>query len=741
MKNNILYRFSINDLKIHKKDTLVISFTVFIISCIVMMMTLLTPLIHLQTQKENGTYNYSYEYLRSDENKRYQPEDLLNLTLIEQGQEKTIKDFPHCFLFTCGTTLNDEIMFDLQGDASIMATVLSQGRMPKNENELAVKETVLQRWGYDVQVNQSVTIAYIPENDDQDVIVKSFDIVGLLQESGMSEIVVSSLSHNQSDYSLYIKTHQDIENANDYGIEECNHLMDDVLGETWTLTMIQILIFIITFAIIYGLTVSSFEKKQKDYTLLRSIGATQRQIYYVIALQTIFLSVIPIILAMGLVYIISLLLPLLMTLPLTLSFSLSQMLWSAFIVLCISFMSYFLPAHSVTRKALTGSFDGQEFQYFYYQYKKRHNLHPFYLAWRQLISSKKKIIIKIVLIMIMTIIAMRIPGYIYINHETNQNNQSSEIVFRTAQYKTQKEMEKDFTKVMPYVSQMQSYRYISESDLNEYYFNQDIIDDSYEYIPSIYYDNNQLKDEYQYQAMDEGDIILSQNYLDHRGIDENIKTIRFIGKEYHVIDVIDYPDNMVILNQKDYQKQCLITPEFTYSETVLSFNDRKQRTQFLLDYAKDIAQLQKEYSYAAFLIIQPREEHIFTQTNIQRMILIVSMAIIYIYQMYFELYKQREDIGSYQLLGMTHREIESIYIYQSLIMIVIGFILGMIYNLLDLYYTFQSLYELQYVLSFDKMMIVIVFGLMIICIVFILSVLPLKRIVKNDAFTNKNVRE
>ena len=198
MKNNILYRFSINDLKIHKKDTLVISFTVFIISCIVMMMTLLTPLIHLQTQKENGTYNYSYEYLRSDENKRYQPEDLLNLTLIEQGQEKTIKDFPHCFLFTCGTTLNDEIMFDLQGDASIMATVLSQGRMPKNENELAVKETVLQRWGYDVQVNQSVTIAYIPENDDQDVIVKSFDIVGLLQESGMSEIVVSSLSHNHS---------------------------------------------------------------------------------------------------------------------------------------------------------------------------------------------------------------------------------------------------------------------------------------------------------------------------------------------------------------------------------------------------------------------------------------------------------------------------------------------------------------------------------------------------------------
>ena len=123
------------------------------------------------------------------------------------------------------------------------------------------------------------------------------------------------------------------------------------------------------------------------------------------------------------------------------------------------------------------------------------------------------------------------------------------------------------------------------------------------------------------------------------------------------------------------------------------------------------------------------------------MILIVSMAIIYIYQMYFELYKQREDIGSFQLLGMTHLEIESIYIYQSLIMIVIGFILGMIYNLLDLYYTFQSLYELQYVLSFDKMMIVIVFGLMIICIVFILSVLPLKRIVKNDAFTNKNVRE
>ena len=238
--------------------------------------------------------------------------------------------------------------------------------------------------------------------------------------------------------------------------------------------------------------------------------------------------------------------------------------------------------------------------------------------------------------------------------------------------------------------------------------------------------------------MDEGDIILSRTYLDNRGIDENIKTIRLIGKEYQVIDVIDDPDNMVILNQKDYQKQCLMTPEFVYSETVLSFDDRKQRTQFLLDYAKDIAQLQKEYSYDAFLFIQPREAHILNKTNIQRMILLVSIAIIYIYQMNFELYKQREDIGSYQLLGMTHREIESIYIYQSLMMIVIGFLLGLIYYLLDQYSTFQSL---NYVLSFDKMMIVIVFGLMMISIVFILSVLPLKRIVKNDAFTNKNIRE
>ena len=87
MKNNILYRFAINDLKIHKKDALVTALTVFVISCIVMLITLLTPLYSfLQIQQDNGTYNYFYEYLRSDENKRYQPEELLNITVIEQEQ-------------------------------------------------------------------------------------------------------------------------------------------------------------------------------------------------------------------------------------------------------------------------------------------------------------------------------------------------------------------------------------------------------------------------------------------------------------------------------------------------------------------------------------------------------------------------------------------------------------------------------------------------------------------------------
>lgn len=81
-----------------------------------------------------------------------------------------------------------------------------------------------------------------------------------------------------------------------------------------------------------------------------------------------------------------------------------------------TFLSYFIPARGVVRKVLSGNFDGLEFQYFYYQYKKSHYLKPSYLAWRQLMTLKKKVVIKVFLLSIASLFILRITGDIIIDN-------------------------------------------------------------------------------------------------------------------------------------------------------------------------------------------------------------------------------------------------------------------------------------------------------------------------------------
>ncbi len=119
---------------------------------------------------------------------------------------------------------------------------------------------------------------------------------------------------------MYIKTdfnpqtgdYQEIDNA-----EQC-HLYrsvspDDfggIITNNIHAVLIQLTIIIIAMTLLYGLILSSFEKREKDYTLLRNIGTTQRQIYYIIFIQVIILSCAPIIILMILIGIITFLVPL-----------------------------------------------------------------------------------------------------------------------------------------------------------------------------------------------------------------------------------------------------------------------------------------------------------------------------------------------------------------------------------------------------------------------------------------------
>ena len=80
-----------------------------------------------------------------------------------------------------------------------------------------------------------------------------------------------------------------------------------------------------------------------------------------------------------------------------------------------------MPARGATRRALSGSFESTEFQYFYYRYKKLHQMRPMYLGWRQLVNNKKQMIFKIIFVFIASLMMMSIIGdYIYGIHLTKQ---------------------------------------------------------------------------------------------------------------------------------------------------------------------------------------------------------------------------------------------------------------------------------------------------------------------------------
>ena len=63
----------------------------------------------------------------------------------------------------------------------------------------------------------------------------------------------------------------------------------------------------------------------------------------------------------------------------------------------------------------------------------------------------------------------------------------------------------------------------------------------------------------------------------------------------------------------------------------------------------------------------------------------LGTGIIYIYQLSYEILKQRETIGTYQLLGMRKFEIWRIYVYKSGMIALIGFVCAVYYHFADIY--------------------------------------------------------
>ena len=117
--------------------------------------------------------------------------------------------------------------------------------MPIKNHEIAIQETVLESFGYDKTLHQIVQIPYIGDEKNQ---VGEWEIVGLLEQTGDTAIVIGEPPSNQN-YQVYIdvKDGDKLDNAEKYGLVNTidKNAYIDMASLNVLVVMLQFVLFII----------------------------------------------------------------------------------------------------------------------------------------------------------------------------------------------------------------------------------------------------------------------------------------------------------------------------------------------------------------------------------------------------------------------------------------------------------------------------------------------------------------
>lgn len=726
MKDNILNKFALRDLKKHKKDTIAISLTILIISLIMMFISWITPVFlyknYLDYHRQYGKYTY-YGMFGDDE-------DLNHIQPVINGKTYQLDDLDVCYEYVQGETFTNSVLMNIEGNVDLLPIELIEGRFPQNENEITLSKTELKSWGYEEKLNQEIEIAYFC---NEKAIKKKYEVVGFIEASDETDnidflkcclIKDKDKTYSYGNVYIHLDNNQQIENSEELNLSNTSLLSFQVpdYDRNTFLMFIQVMITIISVAILYGITMAGLESKIKDYTLLRGMGMTNRQMNYIVLLQTLIISLLPSLIAMFIIFILSRIVTSYNDIPLP--FDLATMLMELIVVLVITLFSYFLPARKSLKRALTGSFDNQEHQYIYYRYKKLHKLNAFYLGYRQLMGVKRKSITRLILLFIATLF---ISSYIYPYFYPQENKRISQDINMKIYYyiddsdKSDILQKEDFEIYKPYASQILYTKILDSYDIKIFPYN----DDTQQY--------------YQLDNLKNGEAIVSNTYLEnqYKAYQEGDEII--IDEQTFIIKgIIKNNESICFVNEADFSQFNLEN----YLYVKIDFDNVSQRTAAFLNNYQEIGELKYTF-YGQYWF---DDEDIFEydnniiKPNLYDLLIGCVALFIFVYQYIFELFKQKEDIGSFQLLGFTKKEIGSIYFFKSLMIMSISFIIATLYQLEDIYRSYNIAQVLK-IFKVSVLAIPIFVVLMIMIIICLVSLLPIVIILNNSGLENKVLKE
>lgn len=731
MKSNILNHFAINDLKTHHKDTWISLITLITIALLCSLVVSLTPLFGniniIQHQQQYGSHDFhTQEKVTLDE--------INHMKININGHDVLLKDADIKYSYEQNRGYaSHEYSIDYVGhDLSILAISLKEGKLPENGEEIAVQESVLDWLGYEHQLNQTIEIPYY--HDEKGYLVGEWKVVGLLEPTGTTAILQGEAENELFNLFIDVKDGDTLENYYQYNLVKS--ISDDAYIGTRELdiliVMIEFVLFILGCIVLSGMTIAAFDNRKDDYALLRGVGATNRQLYYVVLIQSIILCLISLIVAGILSYGILKLMAIFVKTVIPIQFQLSRLSGVVFIIFLMTLISYFMPARGACRRALTGSFEGTEFQYFYYRYKKLHQMRPFYLGWRQLVNHKKQMIVKVFLIFITSLMMMSIASsqILSTNYQLNKNFLSQVAADNdiTLTYESLQDTainEKDFDVYNTYAQDIRYFRYF-DTEIDRY-------------VPRIYCFDEDIKKEFSIQDdLESGQIIVISGSSDT----ENKTEVIIQDKPYEIkSQIVAYEENLIIMSQLDYQQYADVDQ---YQSVKIYFTDIHQKTKGLIAFAKQNSQKQYNVSDSLFRVQRDYEYEYEDATHgipVVELCVIFVASVIYVYQLSYEILKQRETIATYQLLGWRKFEIWKIYAYKSSLIALLGLVFALYYHFADCFLKHGGNGEWKIFLTFTNFLKQTGPVLIWILILIVLSLTPIYAILKKDGLENKNMRE
>ncbi len=753
---NINMKLACHELKHNKQDSKATIFMATIIFVLLLSMAILIPLYFKADSRKvldtNGHWIY-YNRSVSQENYRFLKKHNDQVAAISQ---EGLANYGQSFL----VVRVENNLSDLVNTKTII-----KGKFP-GPGEIAVSQEVLNKLDHSGKLGNIIKIEYL-DNDGNHQIVEA-KLSGIILDTGLYK------SGNENQYSQNIIGTVSLgeivlpfnDQSNDYG---CFVYDDDLAKVTGTsafydvyaaksnnsdsnciynegyqttayeqfsqsiqyLTIIAAIV-LIGITVIAGITLSSMSRKTHDYTLLRAVGQTKRQLYLMLLMETaiidfiglLFGSIITIFTSLGGYLLIKQFV--FATFPFVID--LKMIIMMIIVASLIVLMGILIPGIHVCKKALIGTFDQDRFKIFSTHRHKTKYQNTFNLALKEVLQNFK---LNAILVVILAFTFSSVNNLLTVHYDYHQNldlyrqslqNEKIEINSDISDGINLNEINKlqTYANTIKYAKTITSYNDGFKWDLsNEYLFQSSSSDEDGWMIGSTavdYYSNDfdekslqeinkvmigrMPENEHEivvYEAASKQDLFeigtVLTVYENYYNLDGNPEGYLYTIRDYTVVGIINQKPNALFSDDDFINLELIISDnEFArkvqdqledqsddsscYNNVYIETNDRVSLLATINQINHDnrlhtISASDQYYLINTGLQIDYQEAIIYT-------ILLTGLAVfLFTYIVKYRTYNHQKVIGILRSIGMTKRQVYHWYINQALLLLGGGFVISM----------------------------------------------------------------